>query len=116
MFPGGDVKTILVEKDAMFVGLASGLTKQWDLSNYDNLKYPATRYFDPDNGKGVTHLETNDKYLVTGHGNIVLIWSLDTAAILSEAVGLNSQFDFIGSLGEKLVLFFTEHRLSDCES
>ena len=105
MFPGGDVKTILVEKDAMFVGLASGLTKQWDLSNYDNLKYPATRYFDPDNGKGVTHLETNDKYLVTGHGNIVLIWSLDTAAILSEAVGLDSQFDFIGSLGEKLVLF-----------
>jgi len=98
MFPGGDVKTILVEKDAMFVGLASGLTKQWDLSNYDNLKYPATRYFDPDNGKGVTHLETNDKYLVTGHGNIVLIWSLDTAAILSEAVGLDSQFDFIGSL------------------
>ena len=87
----------------------SGLTKQWDLSNYDNLKYPATRYFDPDNGKGVTHLETNDKYLVTGHGNIVLIWSLDTAAILSEAVGLDSQFDFIGSLGEKLVLFYRSY-------
>ena len=66
MFPGGDVKTILVVKDSMFVGLASGLTKQWDLSNYDNLKYPPTKYFDPDNGKGVTHLETNDKYLVTG--------------------------------------------------
>ena len=96
MYPGGDVKTILVEKDSMFVGLASGLTKLWDLSNYDNLKYPATKYFDPDNGKGVTHLEINDKYLVTGHGNIVLIWSLDTAAILSEAVALDSQFDFIG--------------------
>ena len=98
MYPGGDVKTILVEKDAMFVGLSSGLTKKWDLSNYDNLKYPATKYFDPDNGKGVTHLEINEKYLVTGHGNIVLIWSLDTAAILSEAVALDSQFDFIGSL------------------
>ena len=36
--------------------------------------------------------------LVSGHGNVVLIWSLDTSAILSEAVGLDSQFDFIGSL------------------
>ena len=36
--------------------------------------------------------------LVSGHGNVVLIWSIDTSAILSEAVGLDSQFDFIGSL------------------
>ncbi len=87
MYPGGDVKTILVSKNKLFVGLASGLTKLWDLSNYDNLKYPATKYFDPDNGKGVTHLDVNSKYLATGHGNLVLIWSLDSAAILSEAIG-----------------------------
>ena len=98
MYPGGDVKTVLVEKDQLYVGLASGLTKQWDLSNYDNLKYPATKYFDPDNGKAVTHLDINEKYLATGHGNIVLIWSLDTAAILSEAIALDSQYDFIGSM------------------
>ena len=63
LYPGGDVKTILVENDAMFLGLASGLTKKYDLCNYDNFRYPASRFYDPDNGKGVTHLSKNEKYL-----------------------------------------------------
>ena len=63
MFAGGDVKTILVDKDWLYVGLASGLTKAWDISNFDNFKYPATKYFDPDHGKAVTHLDKNDKVM-----------------------------------------------------
>ena len=82
----------------IFFYFFSGLTKQWDLSHYDNLKYPASKYFDPDNGKGVTHLDVNSQFLATGHGNLVLIWSLDTANILSEAICLDSQLDFIGTL------------------
>ena len=98
MFPGGDVKTILVDKDWLYIGLASGLTKAWDISNFDNFKYPATKYFDPDNGKAVTHLDKNDKVLATGHGDIVLIWSLDSSSILSGSICLGSRMDFIGQL------------------
>ena len=98
MYPGGDVKTVLVDKDSLFLGLASGLTKKWDISNLDNFKYPATKYFDPDNGKGVTHLDKNDTVLASGHGDIVLIWSLDTSCILSGSICLDSRLDFVGQL------------------
>lgn len=98
LYPGGDVKTILVDKCSMFIGLASGLTKEWDLSNYDNFKYPASKYFDPDNGKGVTHLAKNNTYLATGHGDLAILWSLDTASRLSQCITMDSQFDFIGQL------------------
>lgn len=98
MYPGGDVKIILVHKNLMFVGLSSGITKQWDISSYENLKYHASKMFNPDNGKGVTHLDANHQYLATGHGNLVLIWSLETANILSQAIALDSQLDFIGTL------------------
>ena len=34
--------------------------------------------------------------LASGHGDMVLIWNLDSASIVSGAVTLDSQFDFIG--------------------
>ena len=97
MFPGGDVKTVLVDKDSLFIGLASGLTKVWDMANFDNFKYPATKYFDPDNGKGVTHLDKNDTVLATGHGDFVILWNFDTSSPLQE-IGLDARLDFIGQL------------------
>ena len=69
-----------------------------DLSNYDNFKYPASRFYDADNGKSVTHLSKNEKYLATGHGDLVLIWKLDSACIVSQAITLDSAFDFIGRM------------------
>ena len=98
LYPGGDVKIILVENQSLFIGLASGLTKRYDLTNFDNFKYPASRFYDPDNGKGVTHLSKNDTFLATGHGDMVLIWNLDSASIVSESVTLDSQYDFIGHM------------------
>lgn len=98
MYPGGDVKIIFVAKNLMYVGLASGITKQWDISSYENLKYHANKMFNPENGKGVTHIDANQEYLATGHGTLVLIWSLETANMLSQAIALDSQLDFIGTL------------------
>ena len=92
------MKIILVENQSLFIGLASGLTKRYDLTNFDNFKYPASRFYDPDNGKGVTHLSKNDTFLATGHGDMVLIWNLDSASIVSESVTLDSQYDFIGHM------------------
>lgn len=89
LYAGGEVKTALIQDDSLFLGLSNGLVKYWDLSNYDNLKHPPSKLFEPGSvyGEGVTQIAKADKYLATGHNrHLIIIWSLESAAILSKSI------------------------------